>query len=75
MQGVLGISAAEHDVGVAALAIALQGVPRHRRAQEEQVVEVRQLALGAPPTDVVDTGVGGTLDGGDGGAVEGRGFA
>ena len=45
---------AEHDVGRAPLAIALEGVARHRRSEEEQVVEVRQLALGAEAADVVD---------------------
>ena len=45
---------AEHDVGGAALAIALQRVARHARAEEQQVVEVGQRALGAEAADVVD---------------------
>ena len=34
----------EHDVRVAALAVALERIARHARAEEQQVVEVRQLA-------------------------------
>ena len=70
-----GVAVAEHDVGAAALAVALQRVARHARAEEQQVVEVRQGALGAPAADVVDAGLGGALDGGDGGAVERRRLA
>jgi hypothetical protein len=68
------VPVAEDDVGVAALAVALQGVARQARTEEQQVVEVRDGALGAPAADVVDAGLGGALDGGDGGAVEGRGL-
>ena len=73
--GCLALPVAEDDVGVAALAVALQRVARHRRAEEQQVVEVRQRPLGAPAADVVDAGLGGALDVGDGGAVEGGGLA
>ena len=60
--GKRGVAVAEHDVGAAALAVALQRVARHARAEEQQVVEVRQGALGAPAADVVDAGLGGALD-------------
>jgi hypothetical protein len=69
------VAVAEHHVGVATLAVALQGIAGHGRAEEQQVVEVRHAALRAPAADVVDAGVGGVLDGGDGGAVERRRLA
>ena len=75
VQRVFGVPVAEHDVGVAAFAVALQRVARHRRAEEQQVVEVRQRPFGAPAADVVDAGFGGALDGGDGRPVEGGGLA
>ncbi len=70
VQGPRGVAVAEHDVGVAALAVALERVARHRRAEHQQVVEVRYGALGAPAADVVDARPGGVLDRGDRGAVE-----
>ena len=75
VQGVPGVAGAENDVGVAALAVPLQRVAGHAGAEEQQVVEVGQRAFGAPSADVVDAGLGGALDAGDGGAVEGRGLA
>ena len=39
--GLLGVAVAEHHVGVAALAVALERVARHAGAEEQQVVEVR----------------------------------
>ena len=66
---------AEHDVGVAALAVALERVARHARAEEQQVVEVRQPPLGAEAADVVDALARGALDLGDDVAVEERGLA
>ena len=66
-----GVAVAEHDVGVAALAVALERIARDARAEEEQVVEVRQPALGAPAPDVVDALARGALDLGDHVAVEG----
>ena len=50
----LGKARAERDARVAALAIALEGIARHARSEEQQVIEVRQLALGTEATDVVD---------------------
>ena len=45
---------AEDDVGGAALAVALERIARDRRAEEEEVVEVREAPLRAEPADVVD---------------------
>ena len=70
-----GVAVAEDDVGIALFAVALQRVAGHGGAEEQQVIEVRDLALGAPAADVVDAGGGGPLDVRDGGAVEGGGFA
>ena len=66
---------AERDVRVAALAVALERVARDARAEEEQVVEVRHLALGAEAADVVDPLARGPLDLGDHVAVEERRLA
>ena len=60
----------EHDVGRAALAVALERVAGDRRAEEEEVVEVRQPPLRAEAADVVDALARGTLDLGDRRAVE-----
>ena len=75
VQRMFGVPIAEDDVGVAALAVALQRVARHRRAEEEQVVEVRKGPFGAPAADVVDTGFGRAMDGRDRLTVEGGGLA
>ena len=60
----------EDDVGRTALAITLERVARDRCAEEEQVIKVRQPALGAESADVVDPLGRGALDLGDDGAVE-----
>jgi len=65
----------DHDVGGAALAIALERIARDGRAEEQQVVEMRHAALGAEAADVVDPLARGALDLGDRAAVEGRGLA
>jgi hypothetical protein len=52
----LGETGAQPDVGGAFLAVAFQRVARDRRAQEQQVIEVRQVPLGAAAADVVDAG-------------------
>jgi hypothetical protein len=52
----------EDDVGRAALAVALERVARDRRAEEEQVVEVRQAPLRPEAADVVDPLGRGALD-------------
>ena len=59
----------EHDVGAAALAVALERVTRHAGAEEEQVVEVRQPPLRAEAADVVDPLARRALDLGDDVAV------
>ena len=65
----------KHDIGAAALAIALQRITRHRRAQEKQIVEMRQLSLRAKATDVVDAGRRGALYLGDAVPIERRRLA
>jgi hypothetical protein len=37
-------------------AISLQRIAAHRRAEKQQVVEMRQLALGSAAADIVNTG-------------------
>ena len=44
---------AEHRLGRALLAIAFQRIARQRRAEEHQVVEMRQAAFGAQAADLV----------------------
>jgi hypothetical protein len=66
---------AEDDVGPARLPVALQRVARHARAEEQEVVEVRDAPLGASAADVVDAVARGALDLGDRVPVEGGGFA
>ena len=52
----LRVARAEHDIGAAALAIAFERIARDRCAEEEQIVEVRQLPLRAGAADVIDAG-------------------
>ena len=66
---------ADHDVGRATLAVALQRVARHAGAEEQQIVEVRQLAFGAEAADVVDPLARCALDVGDRVAIERRRLA
>ena len=63
---------AERHVGAAALAIAFERIAADRGAEEQQVVEMRQLALRAEAADVVDAGRGGAMDLGDGVRIECR---
>jgi hypothetical protein len=49
MDRLLGEARAEPDVGRAFLAVAFQRIARDRRAEEQQVVEVRQVRLVPPP--------------------------
>ncbi len=58
------------DRRVAPLPVALERVAGDARTQEEQVVEVRHVPLGAEAPDVVDPLAGGPLDLGDDVAVE-----
>ena len=53
------------DVGRAFLAIAFERIAADRGAEEQQIVEMRQLALGAAAADVVDAGRRGAADFGD----------
>jgi hypothetical protein len=69
------VSRAEHDVGAAALAVALERIAGDAGAEEEQVVEVGEPPLGAEAADVVDALAGGALDLGDHGAVEEEGLS
>ena len=71
----LGVARAEHDVGGALLAIALERIARHGGAEEQQVVEVRDLALGAAAADVVDAGRRGAADLGERVVIENGGLA
>src|SRR5262249_47950486 len=54
MDRLLGEARSERHVRGAALAVALERVAGHARPEEEQVVEVRNAALGAEAADVVD---------------------
>ncbi len=67
----LGEALAEHHVGGAALAIALERIAAHGGAEEQEIVEMRHLALGAEAADVVDARRRRTMDLGDGVLVEG----
>ena len=71
----LGEARAERDVGRALLAIAFERIARDRGAEEQEVVEVRHLALGAAAADVVDAGRGGAADFRQRVVVEGGGLA
>src|SRR3954463_9739827 len=73
--GARGSRGAQRDVGVAAFAVALERIAGHGRAEKEQVVEVRNRALGAEATDVVDPLARGPLDLVDHVAVEDRALA
>ena len=66
MDRLLGEAGAEHHVGAAFLAIAFERIARDRGAEEQQVVEVRHPALGAGAADVIDAGLRGAMDLGDG---------
>ena len=57
-----GEARAEHGLRRALLAIALERIARQRCAEEQQVVEVRQLALGAEAADLVQARGRGALD-------------
>jgi hypothetical protein len=75
LEGALRKACPEDDVGRAALAVALERVARDRRAEKEQVVEVRQRALGAEAADVIDALARGALDRVDRVAIEDRALA
>ncbi len=60
--GFAGVARAEHGARGALLAVALERIARQRGAQEHQVVEVRDVALGAQAADLVQPGRGRALD-------------
>ena len=60
---------AENDVGRALLAVALERVARDARAEQQEIVEVRQPPLRAEAPDVVDALSCSALDLGDHGTV------
>ena len=49
---------AEHDAGVAFLAVAFERITRDRGAEEQQIVEIRHLPLRAGPPNCIDAGPG-----------------
>ena len=72
---ILSEAGADGDVGCALLAIAFQRIAADGSAEKQQVVEMRQLALGAAAANVVDAGGGGAANFGDRGVVERCRFA
>ena len=69
------MTGAENDVGGAALAVALERVARHARAEKEKVVEVGHATLRPPTADVVDALARGALNLPDRVAIKGRRLA
>ena len=69
LERLLGVARAQRDGRVAALAVALERIARHARAEEQEVVEVGEAALRAEAADVVDALARGALDLGDDVAV------
>src|SRR5262249_587697 len=61
VNGFLGEARADGDVGAASLAVALERIARHRSAEENEVVEARQMALGAIAADLIEALVGGAV--------------
>ena len=70
--GFLRVARAERDVGAAFLAIAFERIAADRSAEKQEIVEMRQLALGAEAADVIDAGRGRAMDFGDRVFVERR---
>lgn len=58
----LGEPVTEDYIRSAFLTVAFQRVARDACTEQQQVVEVRQLALGTTAANVIDAGLGGTLD-------------
>src|SRR5688572_18419257 len=54
--GFLRVACAKRHICAAALAITFERIAADRSAEEQQVVEMWQLALGTKPADVIDTG-------------------
>ena len=51
----LGESGAEDGLGHTLLAVTLERVTRHRSGKEQQIIEMRHVALGTQPADLVET--------------------
>ena len=75
MDRLLGEARAEHHVGRAFLAIAFERIAADRGAEEQEIVEMRDLALGAEAANVVDAGRRGAVNLRDRMLVEGRRIA
>ena len=75
MDRLLGEARAEHHVGRAFLAIAFERIAADRGAEEQEIVEMRDLALGAEAANVIDAGRGGAVNLRDRMLVEGRRIA
>ena len=58
----LGKPGAQSHLGVALLAVAFEGIAGNRRTEEQQVVKMRDLALGAATADVIDARRGRAAD-------------
>ena len=74
MDRLQGVAGAEPDVGAAFLAIAFERIAADRGAEEQEIVEIRHLALGAEAADIVDAGRRGPADFRKRVFVEGRGW-
>jgi len=48
------MAGAQRDGGVAFLAVAFEGIARDRRAEEQQIVEMRNLTLRAAASNVIN---------------------
>ena len=70
LERLLGEAGSKRHVGVAALAVALERIAGDAGAEEEQIVEVRQMPLRPEAADVVDALACGALDLRDDSAVE-----
>ena len=58
--GLVGEARADRHIGRALLAIAFEGISADGSAQEQQIVEMRKLALGAGAANVVNASCCGT---------------
>ncbi|EPX83771.1 hypothetical protein ruthe_02567 [Rubellimicrobium thermophilum DSM 16684] len=62
MNRLLRMAGAEPDIGGAFLAVAFQRIAADRGTEKQQVVEMRQVPLGAAAADVIDAGGGRPAD-------------
>lgn len=75
MDRLLREARSQNDGGVAFLAVAFERIARDRCAEKEKVVEMRDLALGAGASDIINAGRSRTADFRKRIVVEGRGLA